>query len=105
MIGPLGLSTSEIAFALASLVIGATSAALQSALRAMFLPFVSNRAGRSFGFFALSGKSTAFIGPMLVSVAMAYFESTKVGIALILVMIGIGALFLHGAPTTRQQHV
>lgn len=103
-IDALGLSTSELAFALASLMIGATSTALQAGLRAMFLPYATTQnAGRSFGFFALSGKSTAFIGPMLVSIAMAYFDSTKAGIALILVMIGIGALFLRTKPNTTSE--
>lgn len=102
-IDALGLSTSELAFALASLLIGATSTALQAGLRALFLPYATNeRMGRSFGFFALSGKSTAFIGPMLVSVVMAYFDSTKAGITVILFMIGVGALFLRSPrPSTH----
>ena len=91
----LGVTNAELAFVLASLMIGGASATLQSALRAMFISYATPaRAGRSFGFFALSGKSTAFIGPLLVSFAMAYFDSTKAGIALVLVMIGIGVLFL-----------
>lgn len=91
----IGLTTAELAFVIASLIIGATSAALQSALRAMFIPFAKpGRAGRSFGFFAMSGKATAFIGPLLVSFGMAYFEDTKAGMALILAMVTIGLLFL-----------
>ncbi len=104
MIEAIGLSTSELAFVLASLMIGATSTALQSAMRAMFLPYaMAERAGRSFGFFALSGKSTAFIGPMLVSLIIAAFESTKAGISVILVMIAVGALFLYDAKAKRQE--
>ena len=91
------LSSSEIAFILAALLIGASAALLQSALRVMFLSYAPpEQMGRSFGLFALSGKATSFIGPLLVSLVIAYFGDTKAGMAVILIMIACGAFFLMG---------
>ena len=93
------LSTSELAFIITALIIGGSTALLQSALRVMFLAHAQpDQMGRSFGFFALSGKATSFMGPLLVSFAISYFASTKAGMAVILIMIACGAIFLIGNP-------
>lgn len=49
-----------------------------------------------FGLYALSGKATAFLGPMLVGALTAAFDSQRVGMAGILVFLIIGALLLRG---------
>lgn len=49
-----------------------------------------------FGLYALSGKATAFLGPMLVGALTAAFESQRVGMAGILVFLVIGGLLLRG---------
>ena len=98
------LSSSELAFILAALVIGASAALLQSALRVMFLSYAPReQMARSFGLFALSGRATSFLGPLLVSLVIAYFADTKAGMAVILIMIACGAFFLLGHQTARQK--
>lgn len=49
-----------------------------------------------FGLYALSGKATAFLGPMLVGVLTAAFDSQRVGMAGILVFLIAGGLLLRG---------
>ncbi|MGJ3259834.1 MAG: MFS transporter [Rhodospirillales bacterium] len=49
-----------------------------------------------FGLYALSGKATAFLGPMLVGALTAAFDSQRVGMAGILVFLVVGGLLLRG---------
>ncbi|MBO6518858.1 MAG: MFS transporter [Rhodospirillales bacterium] len=49
-----------------------------------------------FGLYALSGKATAFLGPMLVGALTAAFDSQRVGMAGILVFLIVGSLLLRG---------
>ena len=49
-----------------------------------------------FGLYALSGKATAFLGPMLVGALTAAFDSQRVGMAGILVFFVVGGLLLRG---------
>lgn len=90
-----GLTTAELAFAIASFIIGLTSSFLQSALRVMFLEHVTeNQSGKQFGWFALSGKSTSFVGPLLVAATITQFESTKAGMLVVLLMFFAGMIVL-----------
>ena len=91
-------NTSELAFVMLSVVIGGGSAALQSALRVMYLQYVSiNNAAKSFGLFAFSGKATTFIGPILVALAIDYFQNIKAGMTAVLILIGTGVVLLRSA--------
>ena len=98
--GGLFADAAAVAFALAGLVIGAASTALQAALRSRFIEIVpSGRTGRWFGYFALSGKATAFLGPVLVGAVISATGSTKLAMGSILVLILIGgALLSAGVP-------
>lgn len=49
-----------------------------------------------FGLYALSGKATAFLGPMLVGALTVAFDSQRVGMSGILVFLIIGGLLLRG---------
>lgn len=91
----IGITSSELCFLILAYAIGASSAALESSLRVNFLAQVSaDRAGLSFGLFAFSGKSTSFLGPLLVSIAIGLFQSTKTGMIVIFILIGLATLFL-----------
>ena len=43
-----------------------------------------------FGLYALSGTATAFMGPLLVGLTTAWFDSQRVGFASVLVLLGLG---------------
>ena len=47
-----------------------------------------------FGLYALSGKATAFMGPIAFGFATALFESQRAGMATILVFLAVGLLLL-----------
>jgi len=47
-----------------------------------------------FGFFAFSGKVTAFLGPFFFGLLTAVFNSQRAGTAIVLVLLAVGALIL-----------
>ena len=96
-------NTAEIPFTLAGLVAAAASTSLQAALRSIYLLAVPpEKPGIWFGYFALSGKTTAFVGPMLVSAIIATTGSTKAGMAVVLGLLVVGALLLRSSGTERR---
>lgn len=54
-----------------------------------------------FGFFALSGKLTAFIGPFLLGVATDATDSQRVGVAVVLLMFVVGLALLTGVKPVK----
>ena len=48
-----------------------------------------------FGFFAFSGKATAFIGPFLFGIMTQLFSSQRAGVWIVAILFIIGALFLY----------
>ena len=59
---------------------------------ARFVP--KDRENEFFGFFAFSGKATAFMGPFLLGVLTQIFESQRYGIAVVILFLIVGFLFL-----------
>jgi UMF1 family MFS transporter len=47
-----------------------------------------------FGFFAFSGKATAFVGPLMLGALTKAFESQRVGMASVLLFFVVGGLLL-----------
>ena len=47
-----------------------------------------------YGFFALSGKATAFMGPMMFGQFTSWFGSMRAGIATVLIFFVIGGLLM-----------
>jgi MFS transporter, UMF1 family len=67
----------------------------QSASRSLFARFVPrSKETEFFGFFALSGKLTAFLGPLLLGILTRVFESQRVGFSVIIVQFLIGLALL-----------
>ena len=54
----------------------------------------SENKGEIFGLFALSGKVTAFLGPLLLSITVYVFDSQRVGMGSIIIFLILGLLFL-----------
>ena len=77
---------------LVGLFVGPNQAASRS-LMARFVP--AEQENEFFGFYAFSGKATAFLGPWLLGVLTLQFGSQRVGMAVVLAFFLIGAALLH----------
>lgn len=78
---------------LAGLAIGPNQASSRSLL-GRFVP--DDKETEFYGFFAFSGKATAFIGPFMLGVLTAAFNSQRAGISIVVVLFAIGGLVLLG---------
>ena len=98
----LGVTTALAAWApdrswfwVAGILLGIFVGPNQSASRSLMGRFVPQRhQNEFFGFFAFSGKATAFAGPMLLGVLTDTFNSQRVGIGSILAFFVVGGLIL-----------
>ncbi|MCA9608369.1 MAG: MFS transporter [Myxococcales bacterium] len=82
-------------FWVAGVIIGVFSGPNQSASRSLLARFVPrDKENEFFGFFAFSGKATAFLGPLLFGLLTEAFESQRAGLAVVLVSFAIGAVLL-----------
>lgn len=101
-IAALGATTALAAWApdrtwfwVAGILLGIFVGPNQSASRSLMGRFVPARhQNEFFGFFAFSGKATAFAGPMLLGLLTDAFDSQRVGIASILAFFVIGGAIL-----------
>lgn len=90
LIAPTPLIFCVLALAI-SLFIGPLQAASRS-LMAQLSP--ADTQGCGFGLFAMVGKMTAFIGPILVAILTETFESQRVGMAVIVVLLTAGWILM-----------
>jgi UMF1 family MFS transporter len=89
-------AAAERAYLLLGCLIGAAGAPLQAASRTLLIRLAPrDRIAQYFGLFALTGKVTSFIGPLLIGVVTAVTESQKAGMA-VLVVFFVGGLALLG---------
>ena len=83
-------------FWIAAVIIGIFSGPNQAASRSLMGRFTpESKKNEFFGFFAFSGKATAFIGPLLLGVLTVTFESQRVGISVIFLFFLLGYTLLH----------
>ena len=88
--------TGKIMFWISGILIGTFSGPNQAASRSLMARFVpKDKANEFFGFFAFSGKATAFMGPFLLGYLTLAFGSQRFGVAVVLVFLVIGAILLH----------
>ncbi|MGJ4901847.1 MFS transporter [Bradyrhizobium sp. HKCCYLS2058] len=93
--GPLFASLPERAYLLLGCVIGACGAPLQAASRSLLIRMVpKERVAQYFGLFALTGKVTSFIGPLLIGTITAVTASQKAGMAVLVLFFATGLLLL-----------
>ncbi len=89
------LAPSKAWFWVAGIVLGIFVGPNQSASRSLLGRFVPpDKENEFFGFFAFSGKLTAFLGPFLLGVLTDAFDSQRAGVAVVLVMFVLGSLLL-----------
>ena len=76
-------------------LIGAAGAPLQAASRSLLIRIApKDRIAQYFGLFALTGKVTSFIGPLLIGVITAETASQKAGMAGLVVFFLVGLALL-----------
>nr|VFJ73507.1 MAG: MFS transporter, UMF1 family [Candidatus Kentron sp. FM]VFJ74197.1 MAG: MFS transporter, UMF1 family [Candidatus Kentron sp. FM]VFK19227.1 MAG: MFS transporter, UMF1 family [Candidatus Kentron sp. FM] len=89
-------------FWVAGLGIGIFVGPNQAASRSLLSRFAPARhRGEFFGFFAFSGKLTAFLGPLLMGIVTQWSGSQRVGIATALVFFIVGGVLLLGVDEKR----
>ena len=87
--------TGKIMFWISGALIGTFSGPNQSASRSLMARFIpKHKENEFFGFFAFSGKATAFLGPFLLGYLTQAFGSQRYGVAVVLIFLVVGALLL-----------
>lgn len=85
----------DIAFYIFGAMIGAAGGALQSASRTMLVRQAhSDRITEGFGLYALAGKATSFIAPLLIGVTTQITSSQQMGITPLIGLFLIGLILL-----------
>ncbi|MGJ4927792.1 MFS transporter [Bradyrhizobium sp. HKCCYLS2038] len=101
--GPLFASLPERAYLLLGCVIGACGAPLQAASRSLLIRMVpKERVAQYFGLFALTGKVTSFIGPLLIGIITAVTASQKAGMAVLVLFFAAGLVLLARVNSDRR---
>ncbi len=94
--GALFAAPAERAYLMLGCLIGAAGGPLQAASRTLLIRMApKDRIAQYFGLFALTGKVTSFIGPLLIGILTAVTRSQKAGMA-VLVLFFVGGLALLG---------
>jgi MFS transporter, UMF1 family len=93
--GALFASAAERAYLVLGCMIGAAGAPLQAASRSLLIRIApKDRIAQYFGLFALTGKVTSFIGPLLISIVTAATASQKAGMAVLVLFFVTGLALL-----------
>lgn len=94
--GALFAAAAERAYLVLGCLIGAAGGPLQAASRTLLIRMApKDRIAQYFGLFALTGKVTSFVGPLLIGIVTAVTESQKAGMA-VLVLFFVAGLGLLG---------
>ncbi len=92
---PLFSGAAERAYLLLGCLIGAAGGPLQAAGRSLLIRLApKDRIAQYFGLFALTGKVTSFIGPLMIGVITAYTGSQKAGMAVLVAFFVTGMALL-----------
>jgi MFS transporter, UMF1 family len=93
--GGLFAAAAERAYLLLGCLIGAAGGPLQAASRTLLIRLApKDRIAQYFGLFALTGKITSFIGPLLIGIITAVTESQKAGMAVLVLFFVAGLVLL-----------
>ena len=88
-------ATDKTVFWISGLLVGVAIGPNQAASRSLLGRFVpDDKETEFYGFFAFSGKATAFIGPFLLGVLTDAFGTQRAGVSIVIVLFVIGALLL-----------
>src|SRR3954454_12158476 len=93
--GGLFASTSERVYLLLGCLIGMAGGPLQAASRTLLIRMApKDRIAQYFGLFALTGKVTSFVGPLLIGLITAFTASQQAGMAVLVVFFLAGLMLL-----------
>jgi UMF1 family MFS transporter len=93
--GALFASAAERAYLVLGCLIGAAGGPLQAASRTLLIHLApKDRIAQYFGLFALTGKVTSFIGPLLIGVITEITASQKAGMAVLVLFFVAGLALL-----------
>jgi MFS transporter, UMF1 family len=93
--GALFSGAAERAYLVLGCLIGAAGGPLQAASRTLLIRLApQDRIAQYFGLFALTGKVTSFVGPLLIGLITAVTESQKTGMAVLVVFFVAGLALL-----------
>ncbi|HVX76829.1 MAG TPA: MFS transporter [Bradyrhizobium sp.] len=93
--GTLFASAAERAYLVLGCLIGAAGAPLQAASRSLLIRIApKDRIAQYFGLFALTGKVTSFLGPLLIGLITALTASQKAGMAVLVLFFVAGLVLL-----------
>jgi MFS transporter, UMF1 family len=93
--GALFASAAERAYLVLGCLIGAAGGPLQAASRTLLIRMApKDRIAQYFGLFALTGKVTSFVGPLLIGVITAVTASQKAGMAVLVAFFAAGLVLL-----------
>src|SRR5689334_6577251 len=104
--GALFAGASEKAYLVLGCLIGAAGGPLQAAARTLLIRLApKDRIAQYFGLFALTGKVTSFVGPLLIGAVTAATASQKAGMAVLVIffMVGMTLLMLVEEPRRPGQ--
>ena len=91
------VTTQESLFWVSGVLIGIFAGPNQAASRSLLGRFVPHeKENEFFGFFAFSGKLTAFIGPLMLGILTQLSGSQRTGISVVLVLFVVGLVLLLG---------
>ncbi|HEY0848355.1 MAG TPA: MFS transporter [Bradyrhizobium sp.] len=93
--GALFAAASEKAYLILGCLIGAAGGPLQAAARTLLIRLApKDRIAQYFGLFALTGRVTSFVGPLLIGTVTAASASQKAGMAMLIVFFTVGMVLL-----------
>ena len=89
------LAPNRTVFWIAGAAIGIFMGPNQSASRSLMARFVPpDKENEFFGFFAFSGKATAFVGPLTLGLLVQIFNSQRIGVSIVVVLFVVGYFLL-----------
>ena len=97
------LTHSVTLFWVCGVIIGIFCGPIQAASRSYLARIVNpDEVNEYFGLYALSGRLTAFAGPLILGALTAYFASQRAGIAIIILFLLIGGLVMLTLPNVKK---
>ena len=98
-----GFAPADIAFYICGCLIGAAAGPIQAASRTLMADQAEDgQMTEAFGLYALSGKATAFLAPALIAIATDAFQSQRLGVTPIVLLLILGMLLL---PLVKQNRI
>jgi UMF1 family MFS transporter len=89
------MSPDQTWFWVSGVLVGFFAGPNQSASRSLLGRLVpKDKENQFFGFFAFSGKLTAFMGPLFLGVLTQMFDSQRAGVAVVVLFFAVGGLLL-----------